>query len=262
MISNAQEKQSEWLEQWSLLQDQNEFLFEEWISPYTLNDFKDKDVLECGCGGGQHTSLIASVAKFVTAVDLNTISLAKEKNKNFKNVTFIESDIANLNLNKQFDIVLCIGVLQHTSNPGAVVDAMQAHLKAGGLLLIWCYSKEGNFLVRKVVEPIRKAILTSIKRETLLKLSKIVTALMYIPIYTIYLLPIRVLPYFEYFQNFRRLSFYRNVLNVFDKLNAPQTIFFDQKTATHFVSDLGNVKVLPYKGVSWRISGRQPNKPS
>jgi len=259
MVSSAQEKQSEWFEQWSLLQDDHhEFLFEEWISPYTINDFKDKDVLECGCGGGQHTSLIASVAKSVTAVDLNTISLAKEKNKNFEHVTFIESDIANLKLNNQFDIVLCIGVLQHTSNSDVIVRTMKAHLKPGGLLLIWCYSKEGNFLIRKVVEPIRKAVLTGLTRKKLLKLSKVITALMYIPIYTIYLLPIKTLPYFEYFQNFRKLTFYRNVLNVFDKLNAPQTIFFDQKTVTHFVSDLSDVKVLPYKGVSWRISGRQP----
>lgn len=260
MVSSTQEKQSEWLEQWSLLQDHNEFLFEEWISPYSINDFKDKDVLECGCGGGQHTSIIASVAKSVMAVDLNTIFLAKERNKNFTNVTFIESDITNLKLSEQFDIVLCIGVLQHTSNPEAVVHAMKAHLKPGGLLLIWCYSREGNFLVRKVVEPIRKAILTGLTRKKLLQVSKIITALMYIPIYTIYLLPIRMLPFFEYFQNFRKLSFYRNLLNVFDKLNAPQTIFFDQKTATSFVSDLSNAKVLPYKGVSWRISGRQPDK--
>ncbi|OGT34784.1 MAG: hypothetical protein A3F11_05680 [Gammaproteobacteria bacterium RIFCSPHIGHO2_12_FULL_37_14] len=59
-----------------------------------------------------------------------------------------------------------------------------------------------------------------------------------------------MLHFFEYFQNLRKLSFYRNLLKVFDRLNVPQTIFFDQKTVTNFVSDLSDAKVLPYKGVS------------
>ena len=45
-----QEKQNEWHEQWMLFQDEERFLFDEWISPIVLEDFRGKTVLECGCG--------------------------------------------------------------------------------------------------------------------------------------------------------------------------------------------------------------------
>jgi hypothetical protein len=38
-----------------MLQDEALFLFADWIYPNTINDFREKDVLECGCGRGQHT---------------------------------------------------------------------------------------------------------------------------------------------------------------------------------------------------------------
>ena len=75
-ISGQQVKQSEWLEQWTLLQDNELFLFKDWILPNTLEDFRDKEVLECGCGGGQHTSFIAPYAKSVTRYPLWRVASA------------------------------------------------------------------------------------------------------------------------------------------------------------------------------------------
>ena len=73
--SPNQVKQSEWHEQWSMLQDDELFLFQDWISPLTLEDFKGKEILEGGCGGGQHTSFVAPHAARIVATDLNTVVL-------------------------------------------------------------------------------------------------------------------------------------------------------------------------------------------
>jgi hypothetical protein len=80
---------------------------------------------------------------------------------------------------------------------------------------------------------------------------------MYAPIYTIYKLPLKSLPYYEYFGNFRRLSFYRNTLNVFDKLNAPQVEFISRKRIDGWFSntEFREVRIDHYKNVSWRASG-------
>src|SRR5688572_24691248 len=142
-----QAKQAEWSEQWKMLQDDELFLFQDWIYPNTLDDFKGKMVLECGCGGGQHTSFVAPYAKSVTAVDLNTTDIAKERNKMFTNVEFVEEDIANMDLGRQFDIVFSIGVVHHTDNPDKTVANLAKHVKPGGKLIVWVYSKEGNYLV-------------------------------------------------------------------------------------------------------------------
>jgi SAM-dependent methyltransferase len=252
-----QKKQSEWHEQWSLLQDDELFLFKEWIAPVTLEAFRGKEVLECGCGGGQHTSYVAPFALSHYAVDLNTPDIARERNKDKTNVQYIEADIATMDLGKQFDYVFSIGVVHHTDDPDKTFENMKRHTKAGGKTIVWVYSKEGNWMVEKIVEPLRKAFFIKMSRRTLLVLSKIITFCMYIPIYTIYILPFSFLPFYEYFQNFRKLTFYRNTLNVFDKLNAPQVDFISRERIGRWFNgnDFTDVHINAYKGVSWSGSG-------
>lgn len=252
-----QKKHREWHDQWRLLQDEDFFLFDEWIAPRTLKDFLNKEVLECGCGGGQHTLYLANQVKSIVAVNLNTLSLAKSRLQSFRNITFLEDDIGKMEMKKLFDIVFSIGVIHHTDNPQETFFNIKRFLKKGGLLIIWVYSKEGNWLVENFVEPVRKAFLRKLSREVLLALSRFITFLMYIPIYSLYLLPLSFLPFYQYFKNFRKLSFYRNTLNVFDKLNAPQTIFLSRETITAWFNskEFTNITIRHHQGVSWSASG-------
>ena len=252
-----QAKQEQWHRQWEIFRDDELFLFEEWIAPNTLEDFRGKEVLECGCGGGQHTSFTAPYAKSITAVDLNTVDLARKKNADLSNAEFIEADIMSMDLGKKFDIVFSIGVLQHTDNPDRAFENIKRHLRPAGRLIVWVYSAEGNSLVKYILEPVRKLLFNRMNRDILLQLSKALTFLMYIPVYSIYLLPLEFLPYYEYFTNFRRLSFNRNCLNVFDKLNAPQVTFIDKEKVYGWFNpnEFKDIHISSYKGVSWRASG-------
>ena len=253
---STQLKQEEWYEQWQLVEDNEFFLFRDWIIPNTIEDFSGKDVLEAGCGGGQHTSFVAPVAKSLTSVDLNTVEIARKRNSRFDNIKFVESDIAVMDLGQQFDIVFSIGVVHHTDNPDATVLNLYRHVKPGGKLILWIYSAEGNELVAKLVEPARKAFFRYLSRPWLLAMSKCITALMYLPIYSIYLLPLSKLPFYEYFKNFRSMTFERNVLNVFDKLNAPQTQFISRDRIAQWLVDCPHkqASVEKYVGVSWRVT--------
>ena len=256
-MSENQVKQTEWHDQWTLLSDDELFLFKDWILPNTLDDFKDKEILECGCGGGQHTSFIAPYARSITAVDLNTTDIAREKNKNFTNIEFAEADIAKMDLGKKYDIVFSIGVIHHTDDPDKTVENLKKHVKPGGKLIVWVYSEEGNSLVKYGVEPMRKLFLKNMNRKTLLTLSKFITGILYVPIYTLYMIPVKSLPFYEYFDNFRKMSFYRNNINVFDKLNAPQVAFISKKRISNWFNsnEFTDVNINPYKGVSWSGSG-------
>ena len=255
--SSIQRKQDEWAWQWDHIYDDNEWLFREWIQPITLEDFRGKDVLDCGCGGGQHINFVAPYAASVTGVDLNAIGSAQHNTKQHPHVTLIEDDLAKMNLGKQFDIVYCIGVIHHTDDPDLTFQNLLKHVKPGGKVIVWCYAKEGNFLNQYVLEPIKRAFIFSLPRKAVWWIGQILTALVYVPVYTIYLLPLRFLPFYEYFQNWRQLSFERNFLNVFDKLNAPQTHFITrERIGTWFNDrDFENIHISPYKGVSWRGSG-------
>ncbi len=265
----AQQRQSEWSSQWSLFEDRERFLFDDWIRPARLEDFRGLEVLEAGCGGGQHTAMLAALARSVTAVDLNTAALARERNRDFDNVEFVEADCAVMDLGRRFDAVVCIGVIHHTDDPDRTFDNLYRHLRPGGLMVVWTYSAEGNQLVRWLVEPARKLFLRWLPRRLLAALAVAVTAVMYMPVHTIYRLPfLSFLPYFEYFRNFRRLAFRRNVLNVFDKLNAPQTHFIDRRRCERWLSaarfEPGSVSVRPHAGVSYSLNGvrrRGPEAP-
>lgn len=254
-----QQKQAEWAWQWGHLQDDNHWLFEEWIWPAKLQDFRQKTVLDCGCGGGQHMQFVSPHAREVVGVDLNALESAKSRNADNTNVAFVDADIASMELGRQFDIVYSIGVLHHTDDPTASFQNIARHATPGGRVIVWVYSREGNWLNEWVLEPLKRAVIDHLPRSAVLLLARILTALVSIFVFTIYRLPLRFLPFYEYFENWRKLSFERNVLNVFDKLNAPQTWFIPRSQIAEWFSsnEFDDVSISSYKGVSWRGSAKK-----
>lgn len=251
-----QEKQKSWKEQWRVFHNDSPFLFKEWIYPQTLDFFKNKKVVDCGCGGGQHINLVAPYAKSVLGIDLNTAEIA-HKNICYNNVSILEGDLTTINLDETFDVVYCIGVLQHTTNPNQTFANIKTFVKPGGRVIIWCYSHEGNWPNRIILEPLKRLFLLKLPMRIKKFLSWFLTIILYAPIYTIYLLPIKLLPYFYYFQNWRKLPFGRNQLNVFDKINAPTTNFIREEQIYQWFNknDFKNVYIDHYNMVSWRVSG-------
>jgi SAM-dependent methyltransferase len=182
-------------------------------------------------------------------------------------VHFVEADIATMDLKQDFDIVLSVGVIHHTDDPDRTFANMYRHCREGGRVIIWTYSAEGNALVRWLVEPARKLLFARCPRQTLVRVSQWITAMLYPAIYSVYALPfMNFLPYYEYFQNARRMSFGRNVLNVFDKLNAPQVKFTTRaKCSEWFSRDRfvpESVSIRRYVGVSYSLTGVKRNSRS
>jgi len=252
-----QAKQPEWRYQWERFGDADEFLFWDWIQPRTLEDFRDARVLDAGCGPGHHIRIVAPAARQVVGLDLNAHELARAAVGDFDNVDIVEGDLARWQPDEPFDVIYSIGVIDHTDDPDASMAHLASLLAPGGLLIAWVWSEEGNAFMRKVVEPLRARLLARRSRRFVEKLARVLTALLYPVVHTVYRLPLRRLPYWEYFTNFRRLSFDRNALNVFDKLNAPYTEFISEARARRWMDGLEDVSLTHYRGVSWCVSGRR-----
>ncbi|MBK7422029.1 MAG: class I SAM-dependent methyltransferase [Propionivibrio sp.] len=102
----------------------------------SLDVVKDKKVLEAGCGAGRFTELLLGAGAHLNAVDLSTAVEANYKNcSSYPNYSVCQASILELPFApEQFDIVICIGVIQHTPNPEQTIDALCKQLKPGGCL--------------------------------------------------------------------------------------------------------------------------------
>ena len=113
----------------------------------TLNLTNPK-ILIAGCGTGQHA--IESAATWrgskLLAVDISLASLSYAKRKtselNLDNIDFLHADILDLrSLNRDFDIVECVGVLHHMRDPYAGLKVLIDMVKPGGLIKLGLYSE-------------------------------------------------------------------------------------------------------------------------
>jgi len=234
------------------------FLYRDWIFPNTFETMRGKDVMDAGSGPGVQIRLMAEVANSVTAVDLEAIDVSKATTQDLTDrIRYVRDDISTMDLGRQFDVVNCVGVIHHTDDPSVTFANLFRHLKPGGRMIIWAYAEEGNALMKHLVEPLRKRLLDTAPHRVIWGLSVALTAALWPIVHTVYRLPLGFLPYYEYFANFRKLSFHRNVLNVYDKLNAPQQHFLSKATMEAWFNpgDFQDVHLSQYAGVSWRASG-------
>ena len=257
---SQQPTQTEWEYQWSRLEDRAEWLFWDWVWPNRPEYFFEKTVLDAGCGPGHHIRHIASKAKRVVGVDFNTSELARERTADLANVSIFKGDIAEWDNGERFDVVYSVGVIHHTVDPDRTVAHLAELLRPGGRLILWVYAREGNAVNRWFLEPVKSIALRHAPRWAVLALSHVLTALLYPIIYTVYMLRLPWLPFYEYFANFRKLCYQRNQLNVFDKLNAPMTHFISRAQAEGWMKGFEDVHIDPYVGVSWRVSGTKPGR--
>jgi SAM-dependent methyltransferase len=108
----------------------------------TLEVLKGKLVLEAGCGAGRFTEVLLNAGAHVFAVDLSsTVEANYENCKQSRNYFVRQADILYLHfLREQFDVVVSIGVIQHTPNPEKTISALYSQVKPGGLLVFDHYT--------------------------------------------------------------------------------------------------------------------------
>lgn len=110
--------------------------------------WKDKSVLEIGCGIGTDTINFARAGAQVTAIDVSeeSVAIAKQRAKVFgleDRITFYVGNAEELlsMLGGTFDLIYSFGVIHHTPNPKKVIDNMGCFLKDDGEIRIMVYNR-------------------------------------------------------------------------------------------------------------------------
>tara|TARA_B100001250_G_scaffold390461_1_gene390455 strand:+ start:156 stop:1115 length:960 start_codon:yes stop_codon:yes gene_type:complete len=124
------------------------------------NDLEGKMVLELGSGAGRFTEILLNENCNLFSIDYSNAVEANRK-MNGDNFFLAQADIYNLPFEYNcFDVVLCLGVIQHTPDVEKSFDEMCKFLKPGGKIVIDVYPKNWKtiFHSRFWFRPITKRI--------------------------------------------------------------------------------------------------------
>ncbi len=105
---------------------------------------RGKRVVDLGCGEGYGADLLATVASFVSGVDLAPEAIYHARKKYQKdNLEFLYMDIYSLSLEKgSYDLVLSMQVIEHLHDPDRFMREAIRILKPGGLCVITTPNRE------------------------------------------------------------------------------------------------------------------------
>jgi SAM-dependent methyltransferase len=253
---------------YSELNEQYRAEFLDWIHPLEPEAFRDRVVLDAGCGKGRHAWLSAEFgARDVVGIDLSdAVEAAYENTRELANVHIAQADIYHLPMLAPFDLFYSIGVLHHLPDPKQGFLALVGHLRPGGRAVIWVYGKEGNWWIEKIVNPVRIHFTSRAPRVVTRALSFLLALPLYLALKLLYG-PARSLPrlkkllfYSEYLCTISNYSFAENFWNVFDHLVAPTAFYHSRAEIEDWfaVAGLSQVLITQRTSNSWRGTGVKP----
>jgi SAM-dependent methyltransferase len=98
-------------------------------------------VLECGCGAGRFTEVLLRQGAHVHSVDLSEAVVANKANCPIsERHAVMRADVNALPFSSRFDLVMCLGVVQHTRSPEKTIADLYAAVRPGGYLVFDHYA--------------------------------------------------------------------------------------------------------------------------
>lgn len=148
----------------------------------SLEVVKDKLVVEAGCGAGRFTEVLLAAGAKVIACDLSLAVDANQANNGGNPRCLVcQADLRRLPVAQaSADVVLCLGVVQHTPDPEGTIQVLCSYVKPGGMVALDHYSH--NYPVTPSRKLLRR-LLTRMGPEAALKTSMALTRALW-PLHT------------------------------------------------------------------------------
>jgi SAM-dependent methyltransferase len=252
------------------LYDEYEAQFLDWIHPIQADFFRDKVVLDAGCGNGRHAFYAAKYgAREVVGMDLSdAVDTAYENVGKMPNAHIVQGDInhppfARAADGGPFDFIYSIGVLHHMPDPEAGFQSLVRFVRPGGAIFAWVYGRENNAVVHGFINPLRENVTTHIPPKVLPVIAWPMSVVLHSVVKGVYR-PLhrtalfKALPSREYLYSLSSFSFRRNYNIVFDHLVAPVAFYLRREEFESWFQRgrLRDVTITWRNRNSWRGFGR------
>jgi SAM-dependent methyltransferase len=234
-----------------------------WLQPVKPDFFKDKIILEGGCGKGRHTILSHDWgAKEIVGIDLSAaVEAAFQATKHLPNAHIVQADIFKLPFKSEaFDYAFSVGVLHHTPDPLKAFKSLASKIRKNGHLSAWVYGEENNDWIINYVNPVRQRFTSKMKHRTLYQLSKLPTMGVFLASKLIYkplnktIKPVaNKLFYNDYLFHLSAFGWREQHNIVFDHLVAPTAFYIPHEDFEKWWEEIGatDVKITWHNQNSW-----------
>ncbi|KKT72862.1 MAG: Methyltransferase type 11 [Candidatus Nomurabacteria bacterium GW2011_GWA1_46_11] len=265
-LSNDKKKTSQrfgeqWLKLSTYTQDDQKQLLN-WLYPVKPSFFGKKVVLDAGCGSGRHLLVTSAFKpKMLIGIDLSrAVEQAYAVTQHNPRIHIIQADIANLPFKRPFDFIYSVGVLHHLPNPKVGFQSLVGHLKPKGSISVWVYGKEGNEIIEKFVNPVRKLVTSRLPMKLLALISIPPAIIVFIIARLAPFLPDK-LPLYKYFTSLQKYSLKKIFLIVYDHLNAPTAFYLSQDQVRDFVkgAKIAQTIISHRLGNGWNLLMQKPS---
>ena len=237
--------------------------FDDYMKPFKPSFFKGKKVLDVGCGYGRIAYYAAKYNAEVFAMDLSeAVESAYKNTRELPNCHIVQGSIYNIPFKKKFDLIYCIGVIQHTPKKEESFRKLAEKMKKDTLLYIWVYSKRKGLY--NLIYPMRK-FTTKIPFRMLKIICFGCAAAQSILILLPYKLMIlsrvsslkkiaKKMPYTTY----AYYPFRYNYADWFDRLSVPLTDGFSKEQVERWFKNVGLRDIsITSRVTGWRGSGKK-----
>jgi SAM-dependent methyltransferase len=205
----------------------------------------------------------------VWAIDLgDVVTTAQRLVAKERTIRVVQADMLNppfppADGTKGFDFIFSLGVIHHLIDPAAGIRALSRLLRPGGELLLWVYAAEGNGVVRRLVDTLRR-VTTRLPEAVLPLIAWPLAVSLHVLLRVVYAPTRRTrlgrrLPAHGDLAPLMGFSFRRNYALVTDQLVAPKTQYVHRDELQAWLVDAGleSIRITSRNGNSWRAWGRR-----
>jgi SAM-dependent methyltransferase len=222
-----------------------------------VEDVQGRLVADIGSGTGRIVNMLldAGAASVVALEPSESFAVVTANTADRADrVEVIRGDGTAIPQDRNFDLVVSIGVLHHVENPAPVIEAARRALRPGGAMFVWLYGREGNAVYLAIAEPLR-ALTKRMPHRMLAALCHVLdlVAIVYTAASKVLPLPMR-----DYMQNvYRRLAPDKRRLVIYDQLNPAYAKYYREDEARALLKDGGfrDVRTHHRHGYSWSVVG-------